>query len=292
MSDTPQGEGWWEASDGRWYPPESVPGPDPDLTQQWDRGTDPSGPGGFQAPSPSPFEPPSAGGPAAGGPAVGGPPPGLGAPGGPPPGYGAPPGPAPSYGAPSPGIPPGGPPPGFGPPGGQPPAYGAPGAAGYGGVSSAPPKKNSRTAWIILAGIVGVLVLVCGGCVALVGFGANEASQGSGFEFITELGLDFSDGVPATGPVSCEVTGIQDDGSDDYAVDALVTNASGVTSHYRVEYDLFGPGQDYIGSDYGIVSNLAPDESVRDFTVGVVDGVPDWQDVTCTVTQAIRIPAE
>lgn len=26
MSDTSQGEGWWEASDGRWYPPEQRPG--------------------------------------------------------------------------------------------------------------------------------------------------------------------------------------------------------------------------------------------------------------------------
>lgn len=27
MSDTPNGEGWWLASDGRWYPPEAQPGP-------------------------------------------------------------------------------------------------------------------------------------------------------------------------------------------------------------------------------------------------------------------------
>lgn len=26
MSDTPQGEGWWLASDGKWYPPETAPG--------------------------------------------------------------------------------------------------------------------------------------------------------------------------------------------------------------------------------------------------------------------------
>ena len=26
MSDTPQGPGWWQASDGRWYPPEQAPG--------------------------------------------------------------------------------------------------------------------------------------------------------------------------------------------------------------------------------------------------------------------------
>lgn len=25
MSDTPQGQGWWQASDGKWYPPEQAP---------------------------------------------------------------------------------------------------------------------------------------------------------------------------------------------------------------------------------------------------------------------------
>jgi hypothetical protein len=27
--DRPQGENWWQASDGKWYPPESWPGPQP-----------------------------------------------------------------------------------------------------------------------------------------------------------------------------------------------------------------------------------------------------------------------
>src|SRR5262249_41820359 len=39
MSDTSQGPGWWEASDGKWYPPEQAPGaPAAD-----------SGAGGYQA---------------------------------------------------------------------------------------------------------------------------------------------------------------------------------------------------------------------------------------------------
>lgn len=29
MTDAPQGSGWWQASDGKWYPPEVAPGPDP-----------------------------------------------------------------------------------------------------------------------------------------------------------------------------------------------------------------------------------------------------------------------
>ena len=27
MSDAPQGEGWWQASDGKWYPPQDAPQP-------------------------------------------------------------------------------------------------------------------------------------------------------------------------------------------------------------------------------------------------------------------------
>ena len=29
MSDTSQGEGWWQASDGKWYPPQRSPSPPP-----------------------------------------------------------------------------------------------------------------------------------------------------------------------------------------------------------------------------------------------------------------------
>lgn len=60
MSDTSQGPGWWQASDGKWYPPEQA----------------------AQAPTASPSGTD------------------FGAPTGPPPGYGPPPGAAPAYGAP------------------------------------------------------------------------------------------------------------------------------------------------------------------------------------------------
>jgi hypothetical protein len=33
MSDTSQGHGWWLASDGKWYPPESWTGPPPQMSQ-------------------------------------------------------------------------------------------------------------------------------------------------------------------------------------------------------------------------------------------------------------------
>jgi len=65
MSEVSQGPGWWQASDGKWYPPESHPGPPP-------------GPGG------SPY--PTYSSPGGGQPPYGGMP--YGAPGGMP--YGAP----------------------------------------------------------------------------------------------------------------------------------------------------------------------------------------------------------
>jgi len=309
MSDVSQGEGWWEASDGKWYPPEAVPGADPDLTRRWD--VDPST-GGPSSGGPTPFEPPSPGVPTPGQPGVA---PGMpGAPGGPPPGYGAPAG-GPSFGAPGPGPgiapgsppsygspgygPPGAPAPGFGapPPGAAPgappgygapsPAYGAPGPVGYG----APPKKSNQTVWIILGSIVGAFVLLCGGCVAIVAL-TGEATDGFGVpEVITEAGYDFSNAVPALGPASCEVTGVQSDGSDDYAVDAIVTSQADVRSHFRVDYELVDDSGESIGSDFGIISDVDPGETVRDSTYGLVDGTPDWTNVTCNVTSSVRIPS-
>lgn len=43
MSDTPQGPGWWRASDGRYYPPEARPGyhPDDSRSDERDRGARP-----------------------------------------------------------------------------------------------------------------------------------------------------------------------------------------------------------------------------------------------------------
>lgn len=35
MSDTSQGPGWWLASDGRWYPPEAVPGTTPPVANPY-----------------------------------------------------------------------------------------------------------------------------------------------------------------------------------------------------------------------------------------------------------------
>jgi len=74
MSDVSQGPGWWQASDGKWYPPEQAPGAAPTIPP-------PSGP-------PSGFAPPT------------GPPAGYGPPSGPPQAYGPPAGPPGGYGPP------------------------------------------------------------------------------------------------------------------------------------------------------------------------------------------------
>lgn len=128
MSDTSGGPGWWQASDGKWYPPEQQPG----YTQD------------NPPPTPAPQPGPGAGPP----PAAGlGPPPGFGqAPTGQgPQGYGQP-----GYGAP-----------------GQ-PGYGAPGQAAYGaGPGGVAPKPGmSKTAkGCLIAALVAVVLgaLLCAG---------------------------------------------------------------------------------------------------------------------------------
>lgn len=40
MSDAPAGPGWWQASDGRWYPPQTPPTPTPPPTAGWWQASD------------------------------------------------------------------------------------------------------------------------------------------------------------------------------------------------------------------------------------------------------------
>ena len=60
MSTTPQGPGWWQASDGNWYPPELAPGaaPAPQPTSQ-PAASAPTGAGGPTATPSSPTSQPS-----------------------------------------------------------------------------------------------------------------------------------------------------------------------------------------------------------------------------------------
>lgn len=68
MSDAPQGPGWWQASDGKWYPPTAKPGTPPPATPPgptaWTPGpAQPRQPGPY---GPSPSGPPSYGPPSYG----------------------------------------------------------------------------------------------------------------------------------------------------------------------------------------------------------------------------------
>ncbi len=51
MSDTSQGPGWWEASDGKWYPPEQHPNDPPPTSSTPPPAAAPPGPGAATSPA-------------------------------------------------------------------------------------------------------------------------------------------------------------------------------------------------------------------------------------------------
>lgn len=167
MSEVSQGPGWWLASDGRWYPPDQVPGyPEPGGgsgqgfvdTPPTDVGPNASAPAeGFE--SSAGTSPP--GTPGSAPPVV---------PGYPPPGYG-PTGDPPGYPPPNPGFPPPTGPPGYAPP--LDPGYGyPPGGPLYGYV---PVQKTNGMA---IASLVCSLVWLGGvGSILAVIFGFIARSQ-------------------------------------------------------------------------------------------------------------------
>src|SRR5688500_18549856 len=185
MSDTPQGPGWWQASDDKWYPP-----PRPTMPGEEAPASTPSGgaPAPGATPPPGPTPPPGA-------PAFGPPP---GAPGVPSGGYPAgpptapvagPPG-APMPGAPgAPGVPgPYGPPPGM--PGGPGPGPGVPGGG-----------DSSRTPLFVILGVLGAAAVVLL-IFLLAGSDGDDEETGNGPENPTETtapdGPDPTDSPPET----------------------------------------------------------------------------------------------
>jgi hypothetical protein len=142
MSDVSQGPGWWQASDGKWYPPETHP--------DYVSGDAPTVAGPFAAP---PGGPQTAGGPPAGQP-FGGPP-------------GSPPA-GPPLGAPPPGQPFGGQSAG-GPPPGGPPLPVAPANSGGG---------RRRGVLLGLVALVAVLLIGGGVFAATRGGGSDVAADG------------------------------------------------------------------------------------------------------------------
>lgn len=356
MSDVSQGEGWWEASDGKWYPPELAQGaPQAQPTQAAGFPGQPGGPPqGIPAQPGGPGQPGAPGHPA--NQTVAAPAGSFAPPGGPPPGGPGPQGPgqAPGFGqapvAPqgfaNTGLPPSGPPPGFAPPD----AFQSSGSGG--GSGRGPGVILGLVGGALLIGIIGIGAFIATrgdddpGNTQVAGVGEDEATDDNPddatddstgttaadgstdtsapavddttaetteaatettpapaqdvidgdtvdetdvVESLDELTVDFSSAGPAAGPASCEVTGIQADG--DYSVDALITNNDGVRSDYRVDYDLLGPDNARIDSDYGIISGVESGTTVRDFTVGIISDVYDWTEVTCAVTGTSRLDA-
>jgi hypothetical protein len=176
------------------------------------------------------------------------------------------------------------PPPGYGP--APPPASWQP-QGGYGyGPPPAPPRSN-KGVWIVLGIVLGVIVFFVGGCfvlIAVIGNAVGETLE----EAIDEIN-DFTNAVPATGPTSCEVTGV-DTVFDDYIVDVSATNDSGVTSAYRISYELFGPDDTSLGTDYGDIDRIEPGQSATSEIYGFVDIGPNWTEVSCDVISALRLP--
>lgn len=150
MSDTAQGPGWWQASDGRWYPPESHPQAVASQPASPAPGSVVGGAPGMAAPAP--------------GSATGGPP-------GPLPAGGPGPGPAAPYGAPF-----YGPPPGY--------ADAAWSAWNAYGAYGPPPSDRQRTVGL------GVAVLGVAGLVWAIGaiFNAVAVNSTSGFPHDEQIG--------------------------------------------------------------------------------------------------------
>lgn len=200
MSDTPQGPGWWQASDFKWYPPSSAPSSAPSEAPHPTNVMPPieDAPAPPVYPTPpftAPTGPPQFGGAIA--PGTAGPPPQSG------PASFAPPASPPTH---FPAAVVGAPPPFGGTPGPPPP----PGAPGF-----APPKtsNNSRVLLILL----GVFVLLAGGCIALVVATRDSTTTASSTTTKTTTAIDPTATLPggpnATFPTGG--TGIANGGSHD-----------------------------------------------------------------------------
>lgn len=107
-------------------------------------------------------------------------------------------------------------------------------------------------------------------------------------EAMGELLIDFTDATASSAPATCQVFGIQPH-TDQYAVAATITNTDGAVSTYRLTYELSGPDGAPLGTDFTIVSVVAPGTTVRDDTLGYLSGPVSWDQVTCTVVEVLRL---
>lgn len=109
-------------------------------------------------------------------------------------------------------------------------------------------------------------------------------------EAMRELLIDFTGAAASTAPATCQVYGIQPH-TDQYAVAATVTNTDGAASTYRLTYELSAPDGTSLGTDFSVVSAVAPGTTVRDDTLGYLSDPVPWDQVTCTVTEVLRLDA-
>ena len=260
MSDTPTGPDWWQASDDRWYPPETHP--DYRASGQvagpaGDSGGAPNPVEGFAPPSadqrfPTPVDPPPAG------------------PGGqyPIPGRYPSPGPGrgPSVGS-EPGV------------GGDPGLGGEPVAGQHARYPTAPPPQK-RSSGKVLAIIFGVVfLLLAGGCGLFVYSFRDE---------IADATIDFSDSVEVDDEATCSVLGV--DFSGNYEIEATLTAAdSADESHYQLTFQVIEEDGTLVGEDMTVFRSMASGERRTENAFNVIVAEVDVDAVTCTVTAVRRV---
>lgn len=271
MSDFPQGPGWWQASDDKWYAPELHPDYQPNAQSNAQSNAESAAESNSQSSAPSSgptsassadsrpgsssprpdiseFEPPVADQ------RVGFPGPGIG------------PAAAPSPDISGTGV--SGP-----PPVGQPVLY--PGV---------PAKKRSTGK--VLAIVFGVLfLLLVAGCGAFVFAFRDEIADG---------GIDFTDGVEAgddtQASASCEATGLRFGSS--YGVAASLNSVDeSVTSHFEMSFELRGPDDELLGTGTNVFRDMEPGELRSEDVFPTITATVPFDTTTCTVTELIRVAA-
>ncbi|MEZ5410345.1 MAG: hypothetical protein R2761_20105 [Acidimicrobiales bacterium] len=85
-------------------------------------------------------------------------------------------------------------------------------------------------------------------------------------ETLGELMIDFTDAAASTAPASCQVFGLQPPPTS--ARCATITSTDGVTSTYRLAYELSGPDQRPRSLPTSPSCAVVPDTTVQDDTIG------------------------
>lgn len=238
MSMSSQGPGWWQASDGRWYPPEQHPDAVAAAQQPTAAGP-PVGPPSGAAPGWTPLDGPTQG------PAPV--PPAQPAPGSPPPfGQAPPPGQPSQLGQPSP----------FGQPP-QPPQFAQPGP--YGAAAQSP-RRGARP-WLIVVAVLVVLGLMAGAGIWAVSSLRSDTPGGGTDIYDLSVGDCLNDPVEAMPDEVVEVDSVESvDCAEPHEAEvyALVDLPGDATADFpgddsvgqQADEICFGRFEDYVGAPY------------------------------------------